>query len=426
MTASLSPTDGSFAADPLDAALRDLRSRYAEQRPRSRAAQLEAEKWVPGALSHASRSVVPFPFRAAEAFGAMILDVDGHTYIDLSGEYTAGVLGHNPPAVAEAVEGVLRRGWALGARLEDELVVARLLCQRFPAMERVRLVNSGTEANLLALGIAAGFTGRTQVVAARGACHGSLFTFADGQGALNVPHPVTLVRYNDLRDAKGALASEDVSCVIVEPWHGAGGRVIGEASFLEGLREECSRRGTLLVFDEVMTSRLAPGGLQRTLGIEPDLTTVGNHLAGGLSFGAVGGRAVVLDVLDATGRFETRHPGRVNNAFSMAAARAVLEAALPSVDASRLNCEGDRMRRILEGELWHLDIGLAISGRGSMMQFRADDPRRVEWLFHTLLARGVYMRPTGMIALSAALTDGMRERAIEAAVASLIELHGLL
>jgi glutamate-1-semialdehyde 2,1-aminomutase len=405
---------GNEFGDRVEASLADLRTRYSAQRPKSRAAHDRAEKRIPGGLSRAVLAVNPFPIRAERATGAEIIDIDGHSYVDLCGDYTAGLLGHAPEAVAAAIEGVLQRGWSYGASPEDEIVVGELLCRHFPSMGKVRLVNSGTEANLLALALANAYTGRAQVVAFRGGFHGSILSFSTGiPGPLNVPHKVRLADFNvsggHLADL---LSTREVSCVIIEPMQGAGGCVVGDHSFLKWLMKECDQSGTLLIFDEVMTSRLAPGGMQTLVGVRPDLTTVGKYLASGLSFGAVGGRDDVLRLLNQDEHPIVRHSGTFNNnVFSMAAARAVLESELDVSSIARLNERGNRLRKTIDQELHCRGVPLKVSGYGSMMHFTAEDPRLMEWLFHALLKRGIYIGPTGMIALSLVLTDAMFVRA---------------
>src|SRR4029077_13509181 len=243
----------------------------------------------------------------------MLEDADGHQYVDLLGEYSAGLYGHSNPVVIQAMTDALQEGVSRGAHTRYEVDLAEAVCARFASIESVRFTNSGTEANLMALSAARAFTGRGRVMVFRGGYHGGLLTFADGPSPVNVPYDVLLAEYNDAAGA-GGLGREhagsppvvpvvrehagSLACVLVEPMLGSGGCIPGDPAFLSGLREATRQAGALLIFDEVMTSRPGPGGLQERLAIRPDLTTLGKYIGGGASFGAFGGRADVMGLFD--------------------------------------------------------------------------------------------------------------------------------
>lgn len=273
--------------------------RYSDKRPASAAADATAREVMPGGNTRSVLHFDPFPFRVATASGPYLTDIDGHTYVDLLGNYTAGLLGHSPTPVRQAVSAALETGFAMGATHPLEEQAARLVVDRFPSLEQVRFTNSGTEANLMALALAIHHTDRRRVVVFESAYHGGVLSFDHRSSPMNVPHDFTIVPFSDLDATRAALTEGPaVAAVLVEPVQGAGGCRPAADGFLAALRRLCDETGTLLIFDEVMTSRLAPGGAQERFGVLPDLTTLGKYLAGGLTFGAFGGRRTVMSAFD--------------------------------------------------------------------------------------------------------------------------------
>ena len=285
------------------------------------------------------------PSHAARGAGCGTLD--GHAYIDFLGEFTAGIYGHSHPAIRAAIVGALDRGLNLAGHTAMEAELARLVCDRFPSVELVRFTNSGTEANLMAIALAIAATGRRKIMVFSGAYHGGLLTFPGGRSPVNVPHDFVVAPYNDA-DGAVRLITDELAAILVEPMMGSAGCIPGDPAFLAALREGASRVGALLIFDEVMTSRLAPGGRQQSLGIAPDLTTLGKYVGGGMSFGAFGGRR------DLMARFDPRAPNALphagtfnNNVLTMAAGVAGLTEAYTPEAAIALNARGDALRERL-------------------------------------------------------------------------------
>ena len=399
--------------------LEALRERYAAKRPRSAALFQRAAGVLPGGSTRSVLDLQPFPFRVATASGARLVDVDGHEYLDLLGDFTAGLLGHDPGPVAAAVTARLADGWSLGATHTDEIRLAELVCARFPSIEQVRFTNSGTEANLMALQLARHATGRDRIVVFDGAYHGGLLYFGRGGEALRAPFAFDVLPYND-PDAFGAMLADHgdaVAAVLVEPMMGAGGCIPAAPGFLEALRAGCDRHGALLVFDEVMTSRMSTGGAQQRLGVLPDLTTLGKYLAGGMTFGAFGGGAHLMAAFDPARGGTLTHGGTFNNnVVSMAGGVAALGEVLTGSALDGVFERGERLRPEVAALV--ADLGMAVTGWGSMMAFHAvrrpvrspadaaaGDPVLVEVVFHELLDRGVYIAPRGFVALSLAVTD---------------------
>jgi glutamate-1-semialdehyde 2,1-aminomutase len=303
--------------------------------------------------------------------------------------------------------------------------LAREIVRRFPAMPLLRFTNSGTEANLLALAAAVAHTGRRKVLVFEGAYHGGVLSFGGTGGSrnspVNVPHDWLLAPYNDL-DAAAAIVKREhaaLAAILVEPMLGAGGCIPGTPEFLLGLRRLADESGALLVLDEVMTSRLAPGGRQSLLGLVPDLTTLGKYFGGGLSFGAFGGRRDVMQ------RFDPRRPDALghagtfnNNVLTMAAGLAGLRELWTPPAIEALNRRGDVLRERCNALFISRGLALRFSGLGSLMNLHASarpprrpadlagsDPRVKDLLFFALLERGVFIARRGLVALSLPFGD---------------------
>jgi glutamate-1-semialdehyde 2,1-aminomutase len=428
----------SDAADLLAAA----HHRYAVARPTSKALFERACAVMPAGSTRSVLGIQPFPFRIGDAHGARLVDVDGHEYVDLLGDFSAGLLGHDPGPVAAAVTARLARGWSLGATHTDEIRLAELVCARFSSIEQVRFTNSGTEANLMAIQLARHATGRNRVVVFEHGYHGGLLHFGPGGEALRAPFAYDVATYNDLGSVATHFADhgDEIACVVVEPMMGAGGCIPGSSAFLGGLRALCDAHGALLVFDEVMTSRMAHGGAQQRLGVMPDLTALGKYLGGGMTFGAFGGRADLMAAFDPARGGTLTHGGTFNNnVVSMAGGVAALSEVLTSTGLDALYERGESLRRRLGDVLGASGLPICVSGWGSMMAVHTvagpvsspadtdgSDAVLKELLFHELLGRGFYVAPRGFIALSMAITDDDCDAFVAAAVDAVGELAAAL
>ncbi len=392
----------------LDAALVAAHSSYADRRPRSAALAVAAAKVMPGGNTRTVLHFNPFPFRVERAEGSVLVDVDGHRYVDMLGNYTAGLFGHQVPAVRDAVIAQLERGWAIGATHALEVELAELICGRFESVEQVRFTNSGTEANLMAIGTALHVTGRRKVLVFEEGYHGGVLTFAHGVGPLNVPHDFLIVPYNDMPGIEAAFAAAGaaIACVVVEPVQGSGGCIPAEPGFLEALRRLCTQHGSVLIFDEVMTSRLHPGGAQARFGVVPDMTTLGKYLGGGMTFGAFGGRRSIMAAFDPAQGGALSQAGTFNNnVVSMAAGVAALRDVLTPEALISLNDRGDVLRERLNVTFAGAGVPMTVTGMGSMFSVRSNDDRWVELFFHAMLDAGFYLARRGMIALALDVTD---------------------
>jgi len=394
-------------------ALIHVRDRYTSANPASQAAHVKATAAMPGGNTRTVLFHTPFPLTMTRGEGSRLWDADGHEYVDLLGEYTAGLYGHSNPIIRAALDEALDHGWNLGGHGIMEARLARLLCDRFPSIDLVRFCNSGTEANLMALGTAAAVTGQWSVLVFDGGYHGGVLYFGGGGIPINVPYDWVMCPYNDT-DTAAALIDrygETLAAILVEPMLGSGGCIPAERDFLLALRAGADRSGALLIFDEVMTSRMSAGGEQARLGITPDMTTLGKYIGGGMSFGAFGGRRDLMERYDPRGAGAIPHAGTFNNnVLSMAAGVAGLSEIFTSQAADALFERGDalrtRLNRISD------DLNLQWTGRGSLMTVHfqqapiacaadiAPDHGLTELFFFDMLASGFYLARRGMLALS--------------------------
>jgi len=322
---------------------RSLIDQYTEQTPGSAALFEEARGILPSGVAHDGRIMDPHPIYVERASGARKWDVDGREYVDFFGGHGSLILGHNHPSVREAIAAQLERGTHYGACHELEIRWAKLIRDLVPSSQMVRFTSSGTEATLLAVRLARAFTGRSKLLRIRGHFHGwndhmtagyaSHFDGTPTIGVIDGIHADTiLIDADDFAGLEKALASRDVAAAIIEPTGAHFGRIPISTDFLRAMRSLTETAGSLLIFDEVVTGfRVAPGGYQSIVGIEPDITTLAKILAGGLPGGALTGREDVFEVMDAK-RFRTHaservsHQGTYNaNPLSAAAGIATLE-----------------------------------------------------------------------------------------------------
>ena len=426
-----------LANSSVASALGEARERYVARNPASRAAHTAAEAVMPGGNTRSVLFHAPFPLTMARGAGCRLWDADGHEYVDLLGEYTAGLYGHSNAVIRAALDAALDGGWNLGGHGVMEARLARAICDRFPSIDLVRFTNSGTEANLLALGTAVATTGRSRVLVFAGGYHGGVLSFAGGGIPINAPHDWVVGDYNDAAGAEALIRAqgEALGAILVEPMLGGGGCIPGEPDFLAALRRGADATGALLIFDEVMTSRMSAGGLQARLGIVPDLTTLGKYIGGGMSFGAFGGRRALME------RFDPRRPDALphagtfnNNVLTMAAGYAGLTHLFTPDAAEALFARGESLRARLNA----LAAGRPMqwTGLGSMMNvhFRAQPIRTPadaargnqdlrELFFFDMLERGVYLARRGMAALSLEIGAAESETFV-ASVAEFVSVRG--
>ncbi len=421
------PTHRSTA---LDSALAGAVERYRTRHPASARQLDQAAEVLPGGNTRSVLFQSPFPLVMVRGEACWLWDADGHRLLDALGEFTAGLYGHSAAPIRSAIVAALDGGIGLSSHTLREVELARELSTRFTSMELLRFTNSGTEANLLALATAIAHTGRHKVLVFEGAYHGGVLAFGGTAGAVNVPHQWLLAPYNDLEAVQAQVARDgaDLAAILVEPMLGSGGCIPGAAEFLHGLRRLADDSGALLIFDEVMTSRLALGGRQSLLGVRPDLTTLGKYFGGGLSFGAFGGRRDIMQRFDPRRADALGHAGTFNNnVLSMAAGLAGLRELWTPAAVEPLNRRGDRLRERCNALFAARGLDLQATGLGSLMTLHptrrtlrsaADlagcDGRVRDLLYFALLERGVFIARRGMTALSLPFGDAEAETFVAA------------
>lgn len=403
-------------------ALHTAKDNYTTQNPQSFAQHRKAAEVLPGGNTRSVLFSDPFPITLQKGEGATVTSLDGRTYTDFLGEFTAGLYGHSNPTLRKAVETALQNGWVMGGHIRPEEEFARLICERFESIELLRFTNSGTEANLYTISAARAISGKNKVVVFDGAYHGGTFLFAGGApSVLTVPFDFVVAPYNDIEGTRAALAahSNDIGTIVVEQMQGSGGCIPADHAFLRMLREWATANGALLVFDEVMTSRLSPGGLQAVTGIKPDFTTIGKYIGGGFSFGAFGGRADLMDRFNPQRPDSFAHAGTFNNnAFTMSAGAAGLGQVYTPDAARALNARGDALRARLNAVARHALFPMQFTGLGSMMNVhmcagpirsvrdlsRSVAPLR-DLFYFDLLEQNIWLARRGMINLSLPMGD---------------------
>jgi glutamate-1-semialdehyde 2,1-aminomutase len=414
----------------IDAALVEAEELYRARNPKSFAQHREACGAMPGGNTRSAIHVDPFPLTMVRGEGARLWDLDGHEYADFLSEFTAGIFGHSHPAIRRAIEQALEGGLNFGAHNATEARFAAAICARFPSIELVRFTNSGTEANLMAVSAARAITGRSKILVFTGGYHGGVFYFRGHGSPLNAPFEYLLGNYNDLEAVKALVRPHraELAAILVEPMQGTTGCIAATRNFLAWLRALADETGALLIFDEVMTSRLAPGGLQEVHGILPEMTTLGKYVGGGMSFGAFGGRADIMEHFDPRRPDAFQHAGTFNNnVLTMSAGLVGLTELYTRERAQALNTWGDRLRNRLNAVVHRHALKMQFTGLGSMFAVHMTEApinsqedaemgnAKLRDLFYfDLVARGIWFAKRGMFALSIALDENDGDRLVEA------------
>jgi len=418
-------------------------------RTKSEALFAEALKYIPGGVNspvRAFRAVGGQPFFVNKAKGAHVWDVDGNECVDYVGTWGPAILGHAHPKIIEAVKEAAEDGTSFGIPNPFEVTMARLICTTVPAVEKVRMCNSGTEATMSAIRLARGFTKRDKIIKFDGCYHGhadSLLVKA-GSGALTFGHPdsagvpasftqhTIVVPFNDIDAIEAAFQANQghVAGIIVEPVPGNAGVYLPKPGYLEFLREITRQNDALLIFDEVMTGfRLAKGGAQERFGIKPDLSCFGKVIGGGLPVGAFGGRGEIMDCLAPMG--PVYQAGTLSgNPVAMAAGIAALEELAGTNAYAQLEKLGAQLETGMKNAAKSAGVPVQFNRCGSMFcgYFTTDpvhnladamksDRERFKKYFHGMLDHGIYLAPSQFEAgfISTAHTSDDIEETVRAA-----------
>ena len=387
----------------------------------------QAKKLIPGGVNspvRAFKSVGGNPIFIKSAKGAYLNDVDGNSYIDLIGSWGPMLFGQAHPVIEDAVRNALANGFSFGAPSYNEVLIAQKITDMVPSIEKVRLVNSGTEATMAAIRLARAFTKKDKIIKFEGCYHGhgDSFLIAAGSGVATLGTPdspgvtqstardtLTAV-YNDVKSLEALFDANvgDIACVIVEPVVGNMGLVIPKKGYLEAVKTLCEKHKALLIFDEVMTGfRLSSSGYQGICGIKPDLTTLGKIIGGGLPVGAYGGRAEIMEMIAPEG--PVYQAGTLSgNPLATTAGLAMLGLIQSNPEVyQRLEAKGKRLAEAISHQIESLQIKASVSQIGSMFTLfftdkkvenfndaKTSDLVKFGQYFRGMLNRGVYLPPS--------------------------------
>ncbi|RXK52193.1 glutamate-1-semialdehyde 2,1-aminomutase [Aquirufa rosea] len=404
---------------------------------------------IPGGVNspvRAFKSVGGSPLFIQSAKGAYLKDVDGKEYLDLIGSWGPMLFGQAHPAIENAVRNALGNGFSFGAPSYNEVLIAEKIVSMIPSIEKVRLVNSGTEATMAAIRLARAYTKRDKIIKFEGCYHGhgDSFLIAAGSGVATLGTPdspgvttstakdtLTAV-YNDLASLEHLFNANpsSIAAVILEPVVGNMGLVIPEPGFIEGIRQLCTAHGSLLIFDEVMTGfRLSPSGYQGLTPVQPDLTTLGKIIGGGLPVGAYGGRAEIMNMIAPAG--PVYQAGTLSgNPLATTAGLAMLNLITEHPEIyPELNRKGEYLAQGIREQLWELNIDGFVNQIGSMFTLfftkkavknfsdaKTSDTTKFGIYFREMLEQGVYLPPSQFESwfLSTALEDAHLEHILKA------------
>jgi glutamate-1-semialdehyde 2,1-aminomutase len=433
-------------------------SRWESEATRSRRLFDRARSVMPGGNTRTTVFTSPHPIYARSGSGCRVTDVDGNVRLDFVNNYTALIHGHGHVGITAAVTSQLTLGTCFAMPTEAEIALAELICERVASIERIRFTNSGTEAVMMAVKAARAFTGRHRIAKAEGAYHGSYdyvevsedsapeewgdddapsaFPYSEGISPTVLTETVVFP-FNDMAGTEGTIRrhADELAAVIIDPLPPRLGLIPATSAWLGLVRHLCNEFGIVLISDEIISFRLAAGGAQASFGFSADLTTLGKIIGGGFPVGAVGGRAEIMAVFDPTGgKPRVPHGGTFNaNPITMVAGVAAIEA-LREGSFAKLDALGDRVARGIERAFAQSGLEGQVSGRGSLRRIHmtsvhlsdyrsaypsAGQREQMAQLFRRLLDKGVMVTPTGLIAISTAMTEADIDQLIRAVEESL-------
>lgn len=425
---------------------------------KSKALFEKAKNYIPGGVNspvRAFRAVGGDPIFIKKANGAFIYDEDDNAYIELINSWGPMILGHNHSMIREAVIKAMENGTSFGAPTAREVEIAELITQMVPSVEKVRMVNSGTEATMSAIRVARGYTGKDKFIKMEGHYHGhgDSFLISAGSGAITMGNPdspgvtkgtakdTLLAPYNDLEAIETLVNANknEIAAIILEPVPGNMGLALPKEGYLQGLRKICDREGIVLIFDEVMTGfRLAKGGAQELFGVIPDMTTLGKIIGGGMPVGAYGGKREIMEHVSPAG--PVYQAGTLSgNPIAMAAGLSMLHFLNEHPEVyTQLNTIGSQITQGIQQSLGKLGLKYTINHLGSMYSLFFTDQQVFDFAsakhsdtqlfgkyFQEMLKRGIYLAPSQFesLFLSTALTDDLINKILQANEESLIAIH---
>jgi glutamate-1-semialdehyde 2,1-aminomutase len=430
--------------------LSEVMEKYRNKTQNSLKLWIKSKQYLPGGNSRTTVFIPPYPIYVDRGAGCHIYDVDGNEYVDFLNNYTSLILGHAHPRILEAVKQQLEKGTAYAAPTELEYRHAKIICERVKSVKKIRYTNSGTEAIMNAIRAARAYTGRDKIVKCEGAYHGGVDESEISQtpalhlaGTKKRPKPVPdsagipesvvkgviVIPYNDPESAEEIIKEnkKDIAAVIVEPIMGRF-MIPAKTEFLKTLRDITADYDIPLIFDEVITFRLSPGGGQEVYGVIPDLTVFGKIIGGGFPIGVFGGHEDIMAFFDPSrGKPLIEHSGTFNaNPISLSAGIATLEE-LTSNTYERLNRMGEFIRTRLTRLFNELQLEARVTGLGSLFQIHTTLSEVIDYrstvmsnvnmqqlIFYSLLVSGIFLAPRLMGCISTPMTEKEAEKLINA------------
>lgn len=402
---------------------------YASKTIKSKRLHKRAKKVLPAGVSYFIRYFEPYPFYVNWAKGSKIKDVDGNVYIDFWMGHYANILGHSPSNIIEAVKKQVEHGTHYGVCHELEIALAEQVVRMVPSAQLVRFSNSGTEAAMYVIRLARTYTKKSKIVKFEGGWHGGYdalhlavkppFDMPQSNGILEGALKDTLVApFNDLQETEQRIKNQEIAAVIVEPVLGAGGCISAEKEFLKGLRELCTQKDALLIFDEIITGfRLAPGGGQQYYSVIPDITILGKILGGGFPIGAIAGRRDIMERMDPVlferPNFSFQGGTFTANPVTLSAGFEMLKTLEDGRIISQISNEGEKVQKGLVDIFERENIDARVNRAGSLFHvhftkeevknanvaFKADREKLAEYHM-ALINNGVFFLPTKTGAIS--------------------------
>lgn len=417
-----------------------------------------AQNFIPGGVNspvRAFKAVGGKPLFIKAAQGAYMYDEDDNRYIELINSWGPMILGHAHPIIEKAVHDAIKSSLSFGAPTRKEVEIAELIIEMVPSVEKVRMVNSGTEACMSAIRVARGFTGKDKIIKFEGCYHGhgDSFLIAAGSGAVTMGSPdspgvtegtakdTLLAPYNDLEKIKELVDAnpDQIAALIIEPVAGNMGCVLPEEGFLEGLRKLCDDNSIVLIFDEVMTGfRLSEGGAQKKLGVTPDMTTLGKIIGAGMPVGAYGGKKEIMDYVSPVG--PVYQAGTLSgNPVAMAAGMAMLQHLHENPQVyTEIEKITQKIVAGIQNNLNKLNLNYTMNQIGSMFSLFFNSEKVIDFqtakncdlelfgkYFQKILQKGVYLAPSQFetLFISSALSESDIEAIIQANAEVLDEIH---
>ena len=437
--------------------------KFISKRPNSEKLFKEACSYLPGGDTRRAAFYHPFPAFMERGEGCFLYDEDGHRYIDFLNNYCSLIHGHAHPKVAAAIIEQAKIGTVFGAPARANIDLAKEICRRLPSAEKVRFCNSGTEATIAAIRLARSYRGKYKIVKMEGGYHGahdlmevSIDPMKGGIGPIEKPNsvpedesvPPNVVKdcivspYNNSKASVRIIEEnhDDLAAVIVEPMQGGAGMIPADLEFLKALRDVTNRYDIPLIFDEILTFRLATGGCQEIYDIIPDMTALGKIIGGGTAIGAVAGSDKLLNLFSPLNPKSMSHSGTFSgNPLAMVAGLTTLKE-LTASEINRINGLGNKLKTSFDEVSNEVGIHVKVTGTGSLMQIHFTDQEVREWrsstlterldiksIFHImLLDEGIFMAPRGMFIISTPMSEIEVNKATSAFKKCLLEMKSYI